>query len=134
MFEPIMEIDLEQDASRAAAQDRHLMIMFVKDGCAPCQKMKKDVLPDPAVQQYFAKHFLAYNVNTFGSLPLIDQNKARLSEKAYARGEGIWGTPTFYFFDGAGRVVYKHTGFLAKREFMMLGHFITERRYRQEIN
>lgn len=133
MFEPIIEIDLAEDARRAAAQKKHLMIMFVKDGCTPCLKMKKDVLPDPTVQQFFTQHFLAYSVNTFGDLPPIDQDKAQLSEKLYARREGILGTPAFYFFDGTGRVVYKHTGFLEKHEFLLVGRFVAEGHYRQRI-
>lgn len=129
MFEPIIEINLVQDAHVAASHGKHLMIMFVKDGCTPCIKMKVQVLGDSVVKRFFTKNFLNYNVNIYGDLPVIDHEGTEMTEKGYAKSEGIWGTPMFYFFGAHGQLVYKHAGALSKQEFIQLGEFISARQY-----
>ena len=130
IFETIIEIDLRHDAGVARSQGKHVMIMFVQDGCSACLKMKREVLTDPSVQAYFKNHFLSYDVNIFGDLPVIDQGGVALTEKTYAGRERIWGTPTFRFFGENGRLVYQHTGALSKADFVRLGEFVAAQRYR----
>lgn len=129
IFEPIIEINLVQDAHVAASHGKHLMIMFVQDGCTSCIRMKAQVLGDSAVKRFFSKNFLNYNVNIYGDLPVIDQEGVVMTEKTYARSEGIWGTPMFYFFGTHGQLVYRHAGALSKQEFIQLGEFISARQY-----
>lgn len=121
VFEPIIEINLRQDAHLALSQGRHVMVMFIKEGCSPCEQMKREVLNDPAVQAYFKKNFLSYYVNIYGDLPFIDAAGVALTEKTYAAREGIWGTPAFHFFGKDGRLVHKHIGGLSKDAFIRMG-------------
>jgi len=129
LFEPIMEINFRSEAQQAFQEGRHLIIMFVKDGCAPCLKMKRDVLPEPDIQAFFRQRFIAYNVNIFGDLPIVDGDGVELTEKDYAKRENIWGTPTFYFYGESGQVVFKHTGALSKEQFLALGEFVASKEY-----
>ncbi len=124
VFEPIMEIDLRQDSNSALAQGRHVMIMFTKDGCAPCERMKRDVLTESEVQAYFKKNFLSYHVNIFGDLPFVDAGGVALTEKTYAKREGIWGTPAFHFYGENGQLIYKHIGGLSKDSFLRMGQTV----------
>ena len=124
VFEPIMEINLRQDSNGALVQGRHVMIMFTKDGCSPCEVMKRDVLTDPEVQAYFKKNFLSYYVNIYGDLPFVDDTGVALTEKTYAKREGIWGTPAFHFFGENGKLVHKHVGGLSKDAFVRMGQTI----------
>ena len=121
VFEPIIEINLRQDARLALSQGRHVMVMFIKDGCSPCEQMKREVLTDPEVQVYFKKNFLSYHVNIYGDLPFINAAGVALTEKTYAAREGIWGTPAFHFFGKDGRLVHKHIGGLSKEAFIRMG-------------
>ncbi len=130
IFEPIMEIDLRGDGQRAWRQQKHLLIMFTKDGCTPCERMKRAVFPDAQVQQFFRQRFVAYEVNIFGDLPIVDRNGEALTEKRYAQRENIWGTPAFYFFGEDGELVFKHTGALSKKKLLALGEFVAARFYR----
>ncbi len=128
VFEPIIEINLRQDSNLALSQGKQVMVMFIKDGCSPCVQMKQEVLTDPAVQAYFKEHFLSYHVNIFGDLPFIDASGVALTEKTYAKQEGIWGTPAFYFFGKHGQLVHKHIGALTKNDFVRLGQLVAARR------
>ncbi|MBI1425768.1 MAG: thioredoxin fold domain-containing protein [Gammaproteobacteria bacterium] len=129
IFDPILEVDLRHDGQRASREHKHLMIMFVKDGCSPCLQMKRDVLPDPDIQAFFRQRFIAYNINIFGDLPIVDGDGAEFTEKRYAKRENIWGTPTFYFYGKNGQVVFKHTGALSKEKFLALGEFVASKEY-----
>ncbi len=130
LFQMILEIDLKQDARLANRQGKHLMIMFIKEGCAPCIKMKNTVLNDPAVQNYYQQNFVSYHVNILGDLPIINVNGERLTEKRYAKRQGIWGTPVFYFYGEGGQLVYKHIGFVKKQNFMKIGQYVSSRGYK----
>ena len=127
MFDLFVDIDLKQEARLASRQGKHLMVMFVKEGCAPCIEMKQSVLNDPAVQNFYQKHFVSYHVNIFGDLPVIDARGEVLTEKTYARRYGIWGTPTFYFYGEQGQLVFQRTGFMKKQDFLRLGDYIRSR-------
>jgi thioredoxin-related protein len=129
LFEMILEVDLKQDARMASRNGKHLMIMFVKEGCAPCIRMKKTVLSDPVVQGYFRQNFISYQVNIFGDLPIVDINGVRQTEKQYAKRQGIWGTPVFYFLGEDGRLVYKRIGFIGKQDFMKIGKYVSAHGY-----
>jgi len=132
IFEPIFEVNLSRDATQAARDGKHVMIMFVKDGCSPCEKMKQQVLSDPVVQTYFQSHFLSYQINIFGDLTVIDRQGDQQTEKAYATREGIWATPEFRFFDENGDLIFRRVGAMTRTEFLMLGEFIATRHYRTE--
>ena len=127
LFQPIMEIDLSQDSKAAVTENKWLMIMFTKDGCSACARMKAETLSDQQVKAFFRRHIIAYDVNIFGDLPIIDAAGKVWTEKTYAKKEGIWGTPAFYFFDEAGERIHKHVGFLGKHEFIAMGKYVAER-------
>ncbi len=130
IFEPIMEIDLRADGRRAWREQKHLLIMFTKEGCGPCERMKRQVFPDSEVERFFRARFVAYEVNILGDLPIVDVHGEALTEKQYARREAIWGTPAFYFFGEKGELVFKHTGALSKKKLMALGEFVAAGFYR----
>ncbi|MBE9515377.1 MAG: thioredoxin fold domain-containing protein [Proteobacteria bacterium] len=130
LFEPIIEIDFINDSRRASTEGKHLMVMFVKDGCVPCIKMKQQVLSDPKVTTFFKQNFISYRVNIFGDLPVIDHGGKMMTEKTYARREGIWGTPTFHFYGANGQLIRKRTGFLSVRDFIGLGEHVVSRSYK----
>jgi len=121
IFEPILEIDLRQDSSSAAEQNKQLMIMFTKKGCAPCAQMKAETLADGEVRNFISKNMLAYHVDIYGDLPILDADNNTWTEKTYAKKEGIWGTPAFYYFNKDGRRIYKHVGFMSKQQFIETG-------------
>lgn len=124
VFEPIIEIDLRQDSNNALGQSKQVMIMFVKDGCSPCEVMKRDVLTGPEVQAYFKKNFLSYYVNIYGDLPFVDAAGVALTEKTYAKREEIWGTPAFHFFGKDGKLVHKYVGGLSRGAFLRMGETV----------
>lgn len=129
MFNLFVDIDLKQDARLARSQGKHLMVMFVKEGCAPCIEMKQTVLNDPAVQKYYQQHFINYHVNILGDLPIVDTGGESLTEKTYANRHGIWGTPTFHFYGEQGQLVYQHAGFVNKQDFLKLGDYVSSNTY-----
>lgn len=127
-FEPILEINIAHDAQQAAQDNKLLMIMFTKSGCGPCARMHEHTLVDPQVKDFYARHMLAYDVNIFGDLPIIDAAGRQWTEKTYAKQEAVWATPALYFFDGRGEMIYKHVGYLDAPDFLALGTFLVEHR------
>lgn len=94
------------EALAAARRDgRPVMIDVFATWCGPCQKLDKDVFPDPAVQRE-AAHFVAIKVD--GETPDGERLVAR---------HHVVGYPTVLFLDPAGEEIDRIFGYLAAPEF-----------------
>ena len=69
-------------ADARAAGKQGLVAMFTWDDCPYCERMKKNVLSLPAVQQYYRERFVPIAVDTRGAVPVTDFNGRTTTEKA----------------------------------------------------
>jgi len=89
----------------AKRQGRPLMIDVYATWCGPCQKLDKDVFPDPAVQAE-AAHYVAVKVD--GETPEGERLKARYH---------VVGYPTVLFLDPSGAEIDRVFGYKPAAEF-----------------
>ncbi|MEK6238801.1 MAG: thioredoxin family protein, partial [Planctomycetales bacterium] len=60
--------DLEQAKATASRSGRLLLVHFTAPWCAPCQRMKRDVLSQPNVKNLISRRYVPVEIN-------LDQNK-----------------------------------------------------------
>ncbi len=117
-----------QDASK-----KGVFIFFFMDDCPFCQKMERQVLKQPDVISYFKEHFLNYKVNTESDLELVNFEGDDTIERVFAKRHNLIGaTPVLAFFDLNGKRVVRRTGFANKKEFLLLGKYMVEKKYLEE--
>ncbi len=58
------EITLEEAMAKAKAEGKHVLINFYTRTCAPCKKMKEEVLPTIECGEYINKHFVPIMVDS----------------------------------------------------------------------
>lgn len=109
-----------------------VLIFFEQAECPFCHRMKTTVLNQTDIQDYFRKHFLIFSMDIQGSLPVTDFQGRATTQKDFAFKEyQVRATPVFAFFDLDGKLVTRYTGATSgAREFMWLGHYVAEGRYR----
>lgn len=120
-------LDLPEELQLARVEGkRGLAIMFGAEECSPCKRMKRDVLSDPRVQDYYREHFRVLYLDFNGDLEVIDTAGARTTEKEYAaRGVRIRGTPSFLFLGLNGEELARVYGEQrCVEEFLWLGEFV----------
>jgi len=122
-FQEEIEIAIEENK-------KAILIMFEEDDCPWCRRMKKIVLNQPEVQDYFRKNFQIFAVDTQGDVEIIDFNGDAVSMKDFSfKQHRVRATPVFAFFGLDGQLLKRarFTGASSSvEEFMLLGKFIVE--------
>lgn len=124
--------DLKDDLSAAKSEGKAgILLMFEMDDCPFCDRMKRTVLNQSEVQDYFRKHFIVYPMDTRGDAAMIDFKGKDTTEKAFALEQRARATPTFIFYDLDGNVMTRFTGATQTvGEFMLLGRYVVEGTYK----
>ncbi len=124
--------DLQAEAAAArAAGKQGLCVMYLRDDCPYCERMKANILSLPAVQAHYRQQFAVLAVDTRGALPMVDFAGRPATEKDFARAQGVWVTPTVVFYDLDGRPIARVAGEIrTAEEFTLLGDFVATGAYR----
>lgn len=125
--------DFSEELAAAREQGKQgIMIFFEMDECPFCHWMKKNVLNQPAVQDYYREHFLQFPVDIEGDVQITDFAGKTMSQKDFAFKEHrVRATPVIAFFDLDGKVIHRHTGRTSSvDEFMLMGRYVAEGHYK----
>lgn len=109
-----------------------ILIFFEMDDCPFCHRMKKTVLNQPRVQEWYKERFLIFSVDTEGDTEITDFKGNAMTAKDFAfRVNRVRATPVFAFFDLEGNRITRFTGATANaEEFLWLGEFVADGHYR----
>ncbi len=107
-----------------------IFVFFYLEDCPFCHKMRKQVLNQSDVIDFYHKYFLNYELNANGSLEIIDFEGNTIIERDFAsKKNNVFATPVLVFFDLTGKVIAYRTGFLTKEDFLLLGLFVKNKKY-----
>lgn len=126
--------NFKEELATAKAQGKHgIMIFFEMDECPFCHYMKKNVLNQSEVQEYYRKHFLSFNVDIEGDVEMVNLKGKKTIQKDFAFKEfRVRATPVIMFFDLDGKSIHRHTGKTAGvNEFMLMGDYIVNGHYKK---
>jgi thioredoxin-related protein len=124
--------DLRDELAQARSTGRKgLLVMYHFEECPSCQRMRRQVLNRPEVQDWFRREFVIVPIDIRGAQPITGVDGKTLPERDYGRAMAIRGTPTFDFYALDGTRVYRHVGGLFDpAEFLLFGKFIASGAYR----
>ncbi|MFV1983730.1 MAG: thioredoxin family protein [Thiohalomonadales bacterium] len=125
--------DFVEETTRAKSEGKKaIMIFFEMDECPFCHYMKTNVLNQPAVQEYYRKHFLLFSVDIEGDVEMVNFKGETVKQKDFSFKENrVRATPVIAFFDFDGKRIHRHTGKTSGvKEFMMMGEFVVSESYK----
>ncbi|HEY5636864.1 MAG TPA: thioredoxin fold domain-containing protein [Burkholderiales bacterium] len=132
-FHPFLGDLREELATAKAAGKRGVMVMYHFDDCPACQKMKKLVLNQGSVQDWYRREFVVVGIDIRGAQPITGIDGKTLPEQAYGKAMAIRGTPSFDFYAPDGARTYRHTGgIFDPAEFLLLGQYVASGAYRTQ--
>lgn len=122
-----------QEELETAVDDgkKGVFIFFHMEECPFCDRMKKTILSQPEVINYYKEHFLTYQIDIEGSNEMVDFDGTEgtaqsISEKKYR----VRATPVMMIFDTTGKPILKYTGpTRTQEEFMLLGKYVVDGSY-----
>lgn len=126
--------DLNEELEIAREQGKQgVFVFFEMDECPFCHRMKKTVLNQPEVQEYFRKNFHNLTVDIEGDIEIVDFIGNDMTQKEFARQNRVRATPLLAFYDLEGRQVFKYTGATSGvEEFLWLGEYVADKIYLQK--
>jgi thioredoxin-related protein len=96
---------------RPPGDERPLLVIFEQKVCAGCDEMHRDGFPRPEVAELL-KRFRIARVDIAAHEVLTTPSGKALSMRDWAREANVVYTPSFAFFDSAGREVFRVEGYL----------------------
>ena len=120
--------DFAEELQNAKEQGKKgIMVFFEMDECPFCHYMKKNVLNQPQVQEWYRDNFLLFVVDIEGDVEMTDFAGKTTTQKAFAEVNRVRATPVIAFFDLEGKPIHRHTGRTAGvDEFMWMGEYVAE--------
>ena len=126
--------DFKEELANAKQQGKSgILIFFEMDECPFCHYMKKNVLNQPEVQEYYRKHFLNFSVDIEGDVEMVNFKGKHTKQKDFAFKEfRVRATPVIMFIGLDGKPLHRHTGKTSGvAEFMLMGKYIVDGHYKK---
>ncbi len=119
-------LDLSDDVSEAAAQNKRLMIYFHQPGCPYCAKLVDENFTDPKIKAYVQKHFDGITINMWGDRDVVSIGNKDFTEKEFALALKVHYTPTILFLNEQGKVALRLNGYYPPDKFQTALRFVAE--------
>jgi thioredoxin-related protein len=125
--------DLKAELAAAKqAGKQGLLIMYLREDCAACERMLENVLARTLVQEEYGRNFHALAIDAQGAKPLNDFAGKPTTERAFASRARVATVPAVAFYDLSGRLLYAYRGeILAPVEMIALERFMLDGEYRR---
>ncbi len=125
--------DLSEELETAREEGKQgIVIFFEMDDCPFCHRMKREVLNQPDVQDYYRKHFRIISIDIEGDVELVNFAGKQTTQKDFATKEHrVRATPVIAFFDLEGKRTARFIGATRDaKEFLLLGRYVAEGHYK----
>lgn len=119
-------LNLPADAREAAANDKHLLLVWYQDGCPYCARLINTNFSQKRTAEYTREHFDAIALNLWGSRQVTSLSGETLTEKALGKELGVQFTPTLQVLDGSGEVVLRLNGYYPPDRFLAALRYVGE--------
>jgi thioredoxin-related protein len=105
-LKPPYRFSLAQRAGR-----KPLVVLYEQKVCSACDELHARSLKEPAVRELIGKFDVA-RLELFGTAPVTTLEGKSFTEAQWARALGVAYTPSFVFFDAAGKEVFRMEAWL----------------------
>ena len=117
-------LEFADDASEAAAENRHVMLYFHQKGCPYCYAMVRKNFLDPQLSGFIRDNFDVISLNIWGDREVTLADGRVLSEKALAEQWKIQYTPTLVFLEQSGEPGLRIDGYRPKAVFSKILDYV----------
>ena len=137
-------LDLSEDLTEAASNNKRLVIIWEQRGCPYCKRMHEVNLRIPKITDSIKDNFLVIRLNLWGDRKVTDFDGEVLKEKDLANKWGVLFTPTLIFYPetvdkiggktGKDAEVLRIPGYFKPFHFYFLFKYARTNGYEQEPN
>jgi thioredoxin-related protein len=135
-------LDLKEDIETAASGGKRLAVIVSQRACPYCQRMAEEHFSTDRIVDYVRANFEILHLNLFGAREVTDIDGKKMSERDFARMQGVRLTPTILFYptttDGLAqkpaqqREVARMPGLLEPDAFLAMFRYVKEEAYQRQ--
>lgn len=113
------------DTKTIASNGKPMLLIFGKNNCTYCDKLKDDIKADAQLQDLLTNHFATYYINIdYSKIHHITfdttKDPIQIATSDLAREYGVRPTPTLIFLDSTGRAFFLYPGYITPAKFQAL--------------
>lgn len=126
--------NFKEELANARQQGKKgILLFFEMDECPFCHYMKKNVLNQSNVQEYYRQHFLNFSIDIEGDVEMVNLQGKATRQKDFAFKEfRVRATPVIIIIGLDGKQIHRHTGKTSGvGEFMLMGEYIVDGHYKK---
>lgn len=115
-----------------SADGKFVVLIFGKNNCQWCDRLKDDIKDDKNTQEILKKNFKSYYINlSYSKIHHIDfaTQKEDVDSMTLASQYDIRPTPTIVFLDKEGKTIVIYPGYLPQKQFQIFLNFISSGEY-----
>ena len=120
-----LDYDFPYEIEAAAEEGKNIVVMFHRNGCPYCDKMRKRIFPHPKVSAFYNDNFYLIEVNMRGDLDVVTPEGEDMSEKDWAGKMGVRATPVLAFFSKDAKQALRLTGYQDPEMFLAAGRYVS---------
>ncbi|MEN8166415.1 MAG: thioredoxin fold domain-containing protein [Pseudomonadota bacterium] len=110
-------LDLRDDVSEAAAEEKRVILFFHQDGCPYCAKLLNENFAIKSLVEKTRKQFEVIAINIWGDREVIGLRGEETTEKALSSSLKVMYTPTLLFLNEQGETVLRINGYYPPHKF-----------------
>lgn len=129
--------DVFLDTKTITAKDRIPLLIFGKNNCTYCDKLKNDIKEDSQLKHLLQQYFATYYINvSYSKIHHLEFDKtASLSTSdlmdTYVTSP-LRPTPTLVFLDNRGAPIYELPGYLPPKEMRKVFEYMQEKQWQNK--
>ncbi|WP_104697038.1 MULTISPECIES: SoxW family protein [unclassified Helicobacter] len=116
---------------------KYLLLVFGKNNCSYCEKLKDDLKQSQELQNYIKENFSPYYINISydkkhhfklninNELKEVDIMTSQLASNIYR----VFSTPTVIFGDENGKTIFEIPGYISKDKFLKVLELVVSRKW-----
>ena len=116
-------LDLFDDISEAADNNKRLMVYYYQDGCPYCEMLLQDNFGQRNIANKTQQYFDVVAINLWGDQEVTVGDKI-YTEKEFAEALKVQYTPTLLFFNEDNKIVFRANGYYPPEKFTALLDYI----------
>ncbi len=122
-------LDLKEDASEAAAENKHTILFMSLNGCPYCAKMLNEGFAQ--YKDFIIENFDTIGINIKGDRMVMMDGENEISEKTMAGKLGVRFTPTVLFLDQNADIIFRINGYWYPEQFRQALDFVRTKSYKK---
>lgn len=124
------DLNLNRLGARAGKAQKHVFVLFHKEGCSYCERMIHESLDNPDIKSKLKQHFITaiVNINSGGNVTSRDFNG---SKHAFAKSLKIGLYPSVVFMDENRSLVYGFVGYRKRDQFSKVLDYVSSGSYQK---